>query len=235
MSYTHDHPMARLIAENYPLLQVMSRFGIKVGFGDKTVEEVCADNGVHTSTFLAVVNYTLYHYLPAETLQRLFSQGELEKCIVSLLQYLGQSHSYFLDFFLPSIRRKLQEGTGGLKSEVSLLIMKFFDDYTEEMSRHMNFEEEKVFSFAGKRLEGERMQVFRLSTYSEHHEEVASKLKELKRLIIKYCPEGADVNLLNAALYDIYRCEDELESHCRIEDHLFVPALQRLEKEVAGK
>ena len=38
--------MGDLICENYALLQVMSRFGISLGFGDKSVQEVCDMNQV---------------------------------------------------------------------------------------------------------------------------------------------------------------------------------------------
>ena len=57
-------------------------------------------------------------------------------------------------------------------------------------------------------------------------------LKELKNILIRYCPNNADVNLLNDALYDIYRCEQELESHCMIEDYVFTPAVRKLERRV---
>ena len=39
-------------------------------------------------------------------------------------------------------------------------------------------------------------------------------------------------NLLNAVLFDIFSCEEDLVAHCEIEDYLFVPAVRRLEKEV---
>ena len=48
--------MCDLVCDRYPVLQVMSRFGIALGFGDKTIAEVCAENKVDTATFLAVVN-----------------------------------------------------------------------------------------------------------------------------------------------------------------------------------
>ena len=41
--YRQTDKMVTLITDNYALLQVMSRFGIKIGFGDKTVEEVCQE------------------------------------------------------------------------------------------------------------------------------------------------------------------------------------------------
>ena len=47
--YLPGDRMADLISENYFLIQVISRFGIKVGFGDKTVEQVCREFGVDIS------------------------------------------------------------------------------------------------------------------------------------------------------------------------------------------
>lgn len=43
--YKPTDKMIDLISDNYSLLQVMSRFGLSLGFGDKTVKEVCELNG----------------------------------------------------------------------------------------------------------------------------------------------------------------------------------------------
>ena len=42
--YKPTDKMIDLISDNYSLLQVMSRFGLSLGFGDKTVKEVCELN-----------------------------------------------------------------------------------------------------------------------------------------------------------------------------------------------
>ena len=52
--YKETDPMSVLVCENYPILLVMSRFGIPLGFGDKTIEEVCRDNRVDVDTFLSI-------------------------------------------------------------------------------------------------------------------------------------------------------------------------------------
>ena len=54
--YKQTDRMSDLICENYPMLLVLSRFGISLGFGDKTIGEVCEDSGVDTKTFLTIVN-----------------------------------------------------------------------------------------------------------------------------------------------------------------------------------
>ena len=52
LKYSGTDKMSDLICENYNLLLVMSRFGLSLGFGDQTVQQVCERQGVHTGTFL---------------------------------------------------------------------------------------------------------------------------------------------------------------------------------------
>ena len=91
-----------------------------------------------------------------------------------------------------------------------------------EVRIHMEYEEKTVFKYVNNLLSGKSSEDYKITTYSEHHDLVSLKLKELKNIILKYCPEDANTNLLNDALYDIYRCEEELSSHCHIEDCLLV-------------
>ena len=216
MEYLPYHKMISLISNDYRLLQVMSRFGIPLGFGDRTIEEVCTNNGVDCNTFLTVVNFINEEQLP-DNAQNL--------SLDSLLHYLKQSHIYFLEFCLPAIRRKLLDGIVMRESDVSFLILKLFDEYVAEVKDHMEEEEMHLFKLVDTVSSGNKIQNGIHPTYSSHHEQVGSKLKELKNIIIKYCPSDSKVNLLNAALYDIYRCEEELESHCKIEDMLLLPAM----------
>ena len=40
-AYNQNNRMSDLVCDNYPVLLVMSRFGIALGFGDKSIGEVC--------------------------------------------------------------------------------------------------------------------------------------------------------------------------------------------------
>ncbi len=214
--------MYDLVAAHPELIQVISRFGIGVGFAEKSIEDVCSQWNVNCPTFLAVVNYVVsgQNDVPVGTYLS----------VDTLLQYLKQSHKYFLEYFLPAIRRKLLEGIRFRSTDVSFLILKFFDEYMEEVHRHMEYEENTVFGYVDSLVKGEPYTGFEISVYSKHHGQVSDKLSELKSLILRYCPESADINLLNDALHDIYRCEVELESHCMIEDNVFIPQIRLLEK-----
>lgn len=219
-TYRPNDKMASLVADHYRLIQVMSRFGIRVGFGESTVKEACEANGVDCGTFLAVVNFIMDGHI--------LSADPAHLSLQSLLGYLKSSHTYFLEYCFPAIRRKLLDGIEIHTNDVSFLILKFYDEYVAEVRTHMEYEDRTIFAYISSRLEG-ALTDGNVTTYSEHHEQVGDKLRELKSIILKYCPENADVNLLNAALYDIYRIEQELESHCLVEDLLLVPALKKLE------
>ena len=92
--YKETDKMSDLICGNYSLLLVMSRFGLPLGFGDRTVKEICTQNGVDYKTFLAVVNFIEEDHFRIED----DSEG---LSVASLMSYLKQAHSYFLDFNLP--------------------------------------------------------------------------------------------------------------------------------------
>ena len=217
--FSSDERMCDLVSGRYPVLQVMSRFGIALGFGDKTVAEVCAENKVDTATFLAVVNLSVNG-----------SSGESAVdgvSVRSLLDYLHNSHGYFLDFRLPAIRRKLIEAVDCSLSDVSFAIMRYFDEYVAEVDRHMTYEEKSVFPYVDGLLAGKKQADYSIDIFRRHHDRVEERLRELKNIIIKYYPSGG-TNELNGVLYDIFTCEEELTSHNAVENELFIPAVERL-------
>ena len=216
--------MISLIRDNYDLLQSLGSFGISLGFGDKTVKETCEDNQVDTYTFLAVVNYAVNGYENYE------DDDQLD--VPTLLHYLEASHAYFLDFQLPYIRRELAESLDDADS-LARLILRFYDEYAREIRQHMKYEQKTLFPYVESLLEGHPTNDYTVETYSKHHGAADKKLRELKLLIIKYLPQdGLHNNQLTATLHDIYENEVWLRQHAEVEDHIFVPAIRRLEQMV---
>ncbi len=220
--YEADDKMISLIRDNYDLLQALGSFGISLGFGDKTVKETCDDNHVDTYTFLAVVNYTINGYGE-------FDNDEMIS-VRTLLHYLEASHAYYLDFQLPFIRRELAESLDENDS-LAQLILRFYDEYAHEIRRHMMYEQKTLFPYVESLLEGQPASDYNVETFSKHHGAADKKLRELKLLIIKYLPgDGLRNNKLTATLHDIYDNEAWLRQHAQVEDHIFVPAIRRMEK-----
>ncbi len=222
-AYSGADKLRDLIEENSDLMMVAARFGISLGFGDKTVKEVCVEDGVDERTFLAVCNlidkrpYTIDVSLP------------------SLMSYLRSAHSYFLEFLLPSIRRKLLLAVSALPiDDVMLQLLKFFDDYCTEVRHHMEYENDNIFNYVDRLLGGEEAGEFRIADYSVGHTSMTEKLDELKDIFIRHYHVMNNL-LLVSALNDIIDCNSDLCSHCDIEDRMFIPAVERLEKSMQLK
>ena len=225
--YIPNDKMADIICDNYSLLQVMSRFGLPLGFGDYTVEEVCHSHQVDCRTFLAVANFINKGHSR--------SSASIEDISVeSLMTYLKNAHHYFLDFQLPTIRRKLLEAIDcSMDNEVTFLILTFFDNYVKEVRNHMSYEDTHVFTYVDKLLKGEKSEDYDINMFVRHHDHIDEKLTELKNSIIKYYPDSRKSYVMNAVLFDIFNCEKDLASHNEVEDYLFVPAVLHLEHEVS--
>lgn len=220
--YEADDKMISLIRDNYDLLQSLGSFGINLGFGDKTVREVCEAEGVDTYTFLAVVNFSINGYKEFDDAGRL--------SVATLLKYLKASHQYYLEFELPFIRKELVEALDE-KDNLARLILKLYDDYAHFVRNHMQYEERTVFPYVDRLLDGQASSDYDIQTFSKHHGQTDQKLRELKSIIIKYLPSDTlHNNQLTATLYDIYSCETWLAQHAAVEDQIFIPAIKKLEE-----
>ncbi len=225
-TYKDSDHMCDVICDEPSLLQMLSRFGIPLGVGDQTVRQVCEAHGVDTATFLSVANFIKRGARGAA--------DSIDKVSVACLtEYLKQAHTYFLDFQLPAIRRKLLEALDcSQPGEVSYLILKFYDDYMSEVRKHMQHENRKVFGYVEQLLQGRRTSEYTISQFARGHNSIDVKLQELKNIIIKYYAPTEQAELLNNVLYDIFTCEKDLRIHCLVEDDIFVPAVEILEEKV---
>lgn len=220
-----DH-MCDVICDEPSLLQMMSRFGMPLGFGEQTVSQVCEAHEVDTTTFLTVANFIKNGAKGA-------AEQIADLSVTCLTDYLKQAHTYFLDFQLPSIRRKLLEAIDCSQgNEVSYLILKFFDEYMGEVRKHMQYENRKVFTYVDNLLKGHRDPNYSIKQFARGHGNIDEKLQELKNIIIKYYTPTDKAELLNNVLFNLFTCENDLRVHCEVEENLFVPAVEILESQV---
>lgn len=222
--YEADDKMIDLISDNYSMLQGLSAFGIRLGFGDKTVSEICNEQDVDCYTFLTVVNFLINGYAPKETDDHI--------SVKTLLDYLRASHRYFLDFQLPTIRKKLEEILSR-DDNLAMLILRLYDEYAHDIRMHMKYEEKTLFPYVEALLRDEQKADYNVDIFSKHHSDTTGKFHELKNIIIKYLPhDGLTNNQLTATLYDIYNNEEWLSNHSNVEEVLFVPAIRILEQKL---
>ncbi len=220
--YEADDKLISLIKDNYNVLQSLGSFGINLGFGDKTVREVCEAQNVDTYTFLAIVNLAINGYKSFDDFSRI--------SIPTLMHYLHASHEYYLGFQLPFIRKELVDALDE-NDNLARLILKLYDEYADEINKHMKYEEKFLFPYVESLQKGDPIKDYDIETFSKHHGQTDQKLRELKNIIIKYLPsDGLHNNQLSATLCDIYSNEEWLAKHSEVEEKIMVPAIRELER-----
>lgn len=152
----------------------------------------------------------------------------------SLIGYLRKSHSHFIDYSLPLIKKMLIEGIHQTTtSEISIHIMNFFDNYVAEVRKHMEYENDVIFTYVENLLEGKVESKFKISDFSAHHEHVAGKLDDLEELFV-YQYNQQNNELINNALFHIIKCGKDLVVHCDIENKLLFPNVTMLEENISS-
>jgi len=223
--YLPSDKMSDLICDNYPMALVLCRFGIGLGFGERTIGDICRQHNVDTPTFLAVVNFltNANSDVPATDIHKRLSPE-------ALIAYLHNAHDFFLKFRLPQLRAKLTDAIqDDCPPDVAFIIARFFDEYAAEVQKHMKYEETTVFPYVQRLLAGENDHKYAIDIFRRRHNRIERKITDLKNLLIKYYP-GKGSHLLNSVLFDLFATEQDLASHNCVEDLLFIPAIEAIEK-----
>ena len=215
--------MANLMNRDFSLSGVLERFGLSFGFGDESVEEVCSRGGIDSSTFLLICNvYLSEEYTPSRDV---ITTVKLK----DVLRYLRLSHTYYEDIAVKALADVLDSLMTPCSDTHKMIIKRFFSDYTQELSKHFEFEETVVFPYVEAMLDDNVKDDFSIGEYEQHHTDVQEKLDDLKKLIMTYLPPQCDQKLIHAALSDLFTLETDLRKHTIIEDRILIPAVNHLE------
>ena len=242
MQFTPKTKLADIIHINYLLLPIINRFGIQLGFGDKTVEEICLEKNLNTDFFLEILNsFHDHNYFPQDQLQRFD--------LSMIVDYIKKSHCYYLDLKVPHIENLIhsysRKSDDSFKDQIQL-IEKFFHEYRQELIVHIQQEENTIFPYIltiGKAyIENKITEAHKhlikensINKFAREHSNIEDKLFDLKNIIIKYLHPVEDSLTSNALLFELFRLERDLNDHARIEDKVLIPKVQFIEREILGE
>lgn len=216
--------LADLIELNYRLLDVFSRLGVQLGFGEHTVADACSRLGIAESSFLLICNeYTFDGYVPPAELLASANAADITR-------YLHNSHIYYMNTEMEMLRSSLKTLLEPTEDAQRQVVEKFFLDYRAEVQNHFNYEEDVVFPYVNALLGGVRQDGYCIGKFEENHSNIDEKLNDLKNIVMKYLPEVCDPVLRNNVLYHIFSLEEDLHHHTLIEDNVLVPVVSLLER-----
>ena len=233
--FNPDSKFADVILRNHLLLPVIDRFDIELGFGDRSVNEVCRLKEINTNFFLAIIN--TFHN------EDYFPQKQLLSFSPSLIvNYLKKTHRYYLNYVVPSIEMLLDDFLIGFKGEEKNLkiIRRFYHEYRQELFSHIDEEETIVFPYVLgllKESEGQdigaantKADTYSISDFEKDHSNVDEKLFDLINIVIKYLDPLYDNVQCHSFLNALFLFEKDLKDHARIEDKILILKVLEIEK-----
>ncbi|MEI6680094.1 MAG: hemerythrin domain-containing protein [Mariniphaga sp.] len=234
--FNETSKLATVIHKDHTLLPVISRLGVKLGFGDLTIEELCHKGSIDVTFFMEIIN--VFHN------ENYFSEKKLlDFSVTVVIDYLLKTHRYYLGYVVPEQERLIDlfilNCANGCKENE--LVLKFYNKFKEEFANHVQVEETKVFpyilqlneaiqnplkksAFLGKYYD------FAITGFEKEHGNMDEKMFDLKNIIIKYLPPNYDLNIGNSLLSNLFMFEKDLKNHARIEDKILIPKVKQLEK-----
>ena len=224
--YSSRMKMADLVASDMCLLSILQRLDIRLGFGEATVAEVCAQHNISAELFLMICNiYSFRDYEPQiETLT--------DDDIRNITTYLQASHKFYRNICFPTLHNHIHSMVKELDDVSRRLIDKFYDDYDSEVNNHFQYEEEIVFPYIDKLLNNgpSADNGYRISLFEHNHGNVNEKLNDLSNIIIKYLNGNYASQLRFEILGEIHYISNDLMKHSSIENKLLVPLVEKIER-----
>ena len=215
--------LADLIDLNWKLINVLSRLGISLGFGENTISEVCEKQGINLESFLLICNvYTYDDYVPSADL---LSGADP----ITLVDYLHNSHAFYLDKEFVGLEKNLTDLVQPCDKTQKKIVAKFISDYKSQVEKHFAYEEQVVFPYVRSLVEGGSRQAYNIEQFEENHSNIEETLHDLKNIVMKYLPSVCDTVLRNEVLYRLYRLGEDLEKHTIVENNVLIPIVNKIE------
>jgi regulator of cell morphogenesis and NO signaling len=234
--FNETNKLASVIHKDHTLLPVINRLGIKLGFGDSTIRQLCQQNGIDVPFFVEIINvFRNENYFSEKKL--------LDFSVMIVIDYLRKTHKYYLDYVLPEQERLIDLFILNCQNDCkeNELIRKFYNKFRTEFIHHVQIEESQVFPYILKLNEAvlnpdardiflTRYKDFSIKGFEQEHSDMDEKMFDLKNILIKYLPPNYDLNIGNSLLASLFMFEKDMKNHSRIEDKILIPKVRQLEK-----
>lgn len=229
---TQEVKLCHIIDADKRALVLFPRFGIDLGFGDKTVEDICLQKGIDMQFFLLMVNTFLNpDYFPDNQLRSVD--------VDMLIGYLAESHTFYLEERIPYLQSLIAKFKQSVDHPATAQLEKFFDQYIVEVKEHLAYEDETAFpymamisAFRNKTDRSVGKVDYSVDVFEERHDNIQEKLSDLKNLLVKYFPPANDRYLRIRLLNELVDFEEDLINHARIEDKVLIPVVRQIEQQV---
>ena len=222
--FTPRMKLADLIKANHNIMLLLPRFGIPLGFGEKSIQDVCAAHNVPVDFMLLICNvYTFDDYLP--DIEQLAATN-----MQPLVPYLKESHRYYTGERLPHIEAHLHHIADRVEGKYGQILKQFYADFRREIEDHFQYEEQYDFPVLLSLQNGERRKRSQMSHSQRSHSGLVDKMNDLPQIVYKYLPGNVLPEETIELVFDILQLSADIQKHALIEDKILIPYVDWLER-----
>lgn len=222
--YNPDNKIFEPIFRSPSVISLINRFGIMLGVGDLTINEICQKHGVDTSFFLAVINTSLNDdYFPEKFIDK-FSLDDV-------IDYLEKTDRYYLSVQLPNIERHFNLLLSKSENNGNLPMLRgFFEEVRNEMNCFIHNDEAIWFPFFRNVIREGFKNKTKLPEgiplpYNNHT--LQDKLQDLISFFVIHLRGDYDKNLCVAVVSAIMFLEKDVCQNNRIRDRILRPTFEK--------
>lgn len=192
--------LSDVILAYHQVIPLVGRFNIKLGVGDKTIEQVCDEYKINTDFFLTILNTFLNEdYFPEKKLK--------DFDINLVINYLAQADSYTLHVQLHNLEKHLNAfiSTSDPNNKQLIFIGRVFEKFREELTSE-------------------------IKKGMENGESPYTHLIDLKNIIVKHISGSFNENMHYAVIFSIDSIQKDMDQNNRIREKILKPMIKNLEE-----
>ncbi len=214
MTLLNSHTViADVLNEHNELIPVLNRFGIRLGVGDKTVEELCIENSLDSGLIITVLNVFLNESYVPDMLE--YFETEL---IVDYFQHTVENYIHEL---MPNIEKHLNAFIALSSSTNDSDFHPVYNNNSD--NKELGMLRQLFIKFK------ERM-INHLKGVVNYDEDFPDELLcDLKNILIKHLSTDYNQNLCYAVIFSVHSFEKDLEAHNRLREKVLIPKLNQLD------
>lgn len=191
--------LSEVLAQYHILIPIVNRFGVRLGVGDKTIENICDEQDLNVDFILTILNvYLDENYALGDNLTQL----DLEP----IAAYFNETIQDYIQSLVPNIEKHLHAfiALSDPKNKELKILREVFLQFKEELTQHL----EKGLKHTG----------------AYPHE----LLRDIKSILIKHVSGNFNQNLCYAVIFSIGSLESDLIIHNRLRSSILKPKLKQL-------
>ncbi len=223
--YTPATRLADVIFDDFSMIPLLNRFGIRLGLGDSSIESICTKHNIDTDFFLTILN--TYASRSDTSLNQSLMNMDTEQTI----RYLESTNTYYASAALPNIERHfraLHERSMASANNLEFL-WKFFQELKSELTSRIEFDNSVWFPALRKLLQNPADGSLRKDMTKElaglpaDENAIEDKVDDLTSFFIIHLRGEYDQNLCLAVVTSLMALEKDIKRNNRIRNLILRP------------